>query len=217
MPQNEFFYQITYQKEAQNENIKLYAELIHTRIKNAIKATNPILFSILNTDEFDLLITEFIKSGYTKSKFMFKISDEFKKFIKDSNILVRFKFINDLMWLENSEIKLFMKDYTGFKRSKFSWQKRLKISKLCVIKRLNFRVYLKNFTHKEPNFLLGYYDLDSHKVVYREINEILYKFLILLKQNSPKQTLTKLEKIYDFNKNELETALKELCKIGVLI
>ncbi|MDO5046486.1 HvfC/BufC family peptide modification chaperone [Campylobacter sp.] len=218
--QSKFFKEITGQVKISSKGTRLYTELIFNRFYEVLANANPILFSVIGEDKFKEEVSEFIARGYAKTMLIWQLPKDFRKFIKEQKRLKEFAFVDDLLWLEFSEVELFMQDFSALKFDKFSWQNRYKISKNAKIKILNYKVHLKEFAKKEKSYLLAYYDLKTNQAVYREISNFMYDFLRNLKKFSASQLLENLQNEYEFDKKamkkELEISLKELCSLRVL-
>lgn len=218
--QSKFFKEITGQAKASSKGTRLYAELIFNRFYEVLANTNPILLSVIGEDRFKKEVSEFIACGYAKTTLIWQLPKDFRKFVKERKRLKEFPFVSDLLWLEFSEVELFMQDLSALKFDKFSWQNGYKISKNAKVKILNYKVHLKEFDKKEKGYLLAYYDLKTDQVVYREISNFMYDFLRNLKKFKASLLLESLQNEYEFDKKamkkELEISLKELCSLGVL-
>ncbi|QKF93078.1 putative DNA-binding domain-containing protein [Campylobacter sp. CCUG 57310] len=218
--QSKFFKEITKQIKVSSQGTKLYTELIFNRFYEVLTNANPILFSVIGEDKFKKEVSKFIACGYAKTTLIWQLPKDFRKFIKEQKMLKEFPFVDDLLWLEFSEVELFMQDFSDFKFHKFNWQNRYKISKNAKVKILNYKVHLKEFDKKEKSYLLAYYDLKANQAVYREISNFMYDFLRNLKKFSASESLENLQNQYEFDKKamkkELEISLKELCNLGIL-
>lgn len=218
--QSKFFKEITGQAKASSKGTKLYTELIFNRFYEVLANANPILLSVIGEDKFKEEVSEFIACGYAKTTLIWQLPKDFRKFIKEQNRLKEFPFASDLLWLEFSEVELFMQDFSALKFDKFNWQNRYKISKNAKVKILNYKVHLKEFDKREKSYLLAYYDLKTNQAVYREISNFMYDFLRNLKKFSASELLENLQNEYEFDKKamkkELEISLKELCGLGIL-
>lgn len=218
--QSKFFKEITNQIKVSSQGTKLYTELIFNRFYEVLTNANPILFSVIGEDKFKKEVSKFIACGYAKTTLIWQLPKDFRKFIKEQKMLKEFPFVDDLLWLEFSEVELFMQDFSDFKFHKFNWQNRYKISKNAKVKILNYKVHLKEFDKKEKSYLLAYYDLKANQAVYREISNFMYDFLRNLKKFSASESLENLQNQYEFDKKamkkELEISLKELCNLGIL-
>ena len=219
--QKDFFTDVIELKKSDRKRIKVYQELVFHRFYEVIINANPILCSILDEKRLTKTIEKFMKSG-AKTDLVWQIPNEFRKYIKQNKKIFKdIEYIDDLMWFEWIEIELFMKDYSGFKKSKFDIKSTYKISKSTKLKKLSYKVYEKDFENKGRYSLLAYYDLSSGDVIYREISIFMYDFLKLLSKQSVKDAINYISDKYEIEPKELKEVLieplKELCSLGILI
>jgi len=208
-------------KKSEKKEIELYKELVHHRFFEVISNANPIFYSMIKKKRLQKIVTKFIQSG-AKTDLIWKLPDEFRDFVKKNSKLFKdMSYIDDLLWFEWIEIKLFMKDYSSFKISFLNILEKYKISKNTKIKRLSYKVYEQEFTTKDEYFVLAYYDLDKEEVIYRDISAFMYEFLELIVDLNVKDSIKKISKKYKLDIKELKSilipALEELCSLGVLI
>jgi len=201
--------------------IELYKELVQHRFFEVISNANPIFYSLIKKKRLKKIITKFIQSG-AKTDFIWKLPSEFRTFVKkNKELFPNMDYIDDLLWFEWIEIKLFMKDYSSFKRSKFDSSYLYDISKSAKIKRLSYKVYEQEFKIKGEYCVLSYFDLKIKEVIYREISPFMYEFLKLISKFSIKNAILKISRKYKLEPKELKEILiqplKELCTLGVLV
>jgi hypothetical protein len=212
---------ITKTKKAEKKQIELYKELVHHRFFEVLSNANPIFNSLIKKKRFKKIVTNFIQSG-ARTDFIWQLPNEFRKFVKNNkNLFKDMDYVDDLLWFEWIEIKLFMKDYSRFKKSKFDTSYLYDISKSAKIKKLSYKVYEKEFTTVGEYCVLAYYDLNLEEVVYREISPFMYEFLKLIPKLSIKKSILQISKKYKLDSKELKAILmqplKELCSLGVLV
>lgn len=214
---------INNKKALKNEKkaISLYKELVQNRFFEVLSNANPIFFSLIEEKVFIKLINEFIKSG-AKTELIWQIPNEFRSFIKNQKKLIqKMPYINDLLWFEWIELKLFMQDYSKLKIEKFKFKNKYNLSKSTRIKKLKYKIYNKEFKTSGKYFVLTYYDLKQQEVKYREISDFMYEFLKLLDKNKLIQAISIMTKRYKLEIKELKNILKkpliELCSLGVLV
>lgn len=218
--QQHFFDTVTQQIKAEGNALKLYQDLVHYRFYEVISNANPILNARIDKERFKKIITKFMQSG-ARTDLIWQLPDEFRHFVKKNKKLFKdMPFINDLLWFEYIEIKLFMQDHSGFKPSSFHWKDHYKLSKSARIKKLDYQVYLNAFDKKEKSWVIVYYDMNLNEVVFREISAFMYKYLNFMQKMSAKEALKKISKQNDLKVKEvqalLKEPLKELCALGVL-
>ena len=212
MKQEDFFNQITTITPTNSKEIQIYSELIFNRFLNTLKNSLPRLYGFVGKERFSDAVHKFIASGEAKSEFLWKIGWEFGKFIKTKKIFNNIKFANELLWLEFTQISILMNENLENKIYKINWQKQYKLSKTTRIKKLKFTVFNETISQKNC-FLLCY--IFQGQVFFREISELVFCFLKLLKHNCIKQALKVLKSEFDFDENELKTAINQLVKFGI--
>lgn len=212
---------ITRAKKDEQKPIELYKDLVHHRFFEVISNANPIFYSLIKKKKLKKIITKFIQSG-AKTDFIWRLPSEFRVFVKNNKeLFADMDYIDDLLWFEWIEIKLFMKDYDSFKKSKFNVLFSYDISKSAKIKKLSYKVYEKEFEIKGEYCVLAYYGFKEDEVIYREISPFMYEFLELITKHSIKKAIIKISRKYKLQPKELKKilmqALKELCSLGVLV
>jgi hypothetical protein len=218
--QKDFFIDVIELKKSDKKRIKVYQDLVFHRFYEVLTNANPILNSLVSEKRFTKAIRAFMKSG-AKTDLVWQVPNEFRRYVRSNK--KQFKdmaYIDDLLWFEWIEIELFMKDYSDFKNSKFDIKSTYKISKGAKLKKLNYKVYERDFETRGDYCLLAYYDTDKQEVIYREISLFMYDFLKLLSKKSVKDSINYTSEKYDIKPKELKDVLieplKELCALGVL-
>ena len=152
---------------------------------------------------------------------VWKMPNEFRKFIKKSKLFEDTLYLNELLWFEWIEVELMMKNYKKEKEKKFSYGFEYKLSDSSVLKKLKHKVYKKEcFNEKGEYYLLAYYDFEDYEVYFREISEVLYLFLKELKKSGLKKAIKRVAKLSQSRQKEVKSFLKdalcELVKIRVI-
>ncbi|PSM53072.1 hypothetical protein CBLAS_1848 [Campylobacter blaseri] len=218
--QKDFFYKISRRKPSEDKAITLYQNLVFQRYYEILSNAYPIFASIIPDDKFKKMVQDFLEFG-ARNEYVWKMPKEFGKYLTSSKKYKNLPYTKDLLWFEWIEIELFMKNYDDFEKSKFSLKSNYILNKNAKIKKLKYKVHLKDLENKEKCALLAYYDTQSKIVIYRELSLSMYEFIKLMKHNSFKKSSKIICKKYDLEKKEskkiLKKALKELVNLGVLI
>jgi hypothetical protein len=193
--QNRFFNILLKQEKGyETTNIEVYQKLVFTRYEEAIRNSYPLLIKNINQITLDKLINKFMKNT-PSTPFIWKIPKDFKKFVKKTKAFENRKYLYELMYYDWIEIELFMKEYKTYKKGKFSYENRYKVSKSAKFKAFKYDIINKKIQEKRDNFLVIYYDFEADDVIYREINQLIFE---LFKRIDKKQSIGKI--------------LKQLCK-----
>lgn len=207
-------------KKDKKKALMLYKELVFHRFNEVLTNANPIFSELISKKDFEKLIVKFIKNG-AKTDLVWQIPNEFRAFIKkQKDIKKKFPYIDDLLWFEWIEVKLFMGNYKGFKFDSLDFKKSYKLSSSAKLKKLFYKVYKREFETKGEYPLLSYYDMNQQEVIYREISPFMYSFLKLISKVSVKEAIKIISKENNIKQKELKEILteplKELCSLGVL-
>ena len=199
---------------------KVYRKLGYKVFFDALSSAYPLFYEKVDKKEFEKLICEFMNFG-AKSVEMWKMPDEFRKFVKKQKKFRSIAFTDELLWFEWIEMKLMMKNYKAKLTKKFSYKHEYKLSKSTVLKKLRNRVFeRKSFDTKGEFFLLGYYDLNEKRVYFIEISQVMYLFLKELKKNGSKKAVIKIAVMSEQRKNEVKEffrdSLTDLTKKGII-
>lgn len=221
--QKEFYLKVLQAKKAEKKEkkaISLYQELVFHRFFEVISNANPIFFSLIKEDELNVYIVKFMQAG-AQTDLIWQLPNEFRKFVKKQKKLQKkWPFINDLLWFEWIEISLFMKNYDTQAHAKLNMKNKYRLSKSAKIKKLNYKVYEKEFENKAEYFVLAYYDTQALEVRYREISSFMFEFLQMLKNSTLIQAIESISSKYKLDKKEIKSIMKEplqeLCELGVL-
>lgn len=204
-----------------NSGEKVYKHLVDKVFFDALSAAYPLFFNEVGKDEFKKVVCEFVKFG-ARNPQIWKMPNEFRKFVKNKKKFKEIVFANELLWFEWIEIKLMMKNYHMQIIDEFSYEKSYKLNNSCAIKKLKYRVFEKERFSKEGEyFLLAYYDFKTYGVRFREISQVMYLFLKELKKNGMKKAIDlivnmsgeKEESVQEF----FQESLRELANLKILI
>jgi hypothetical protein len=207
-------------KETTCKGEKVYANLVFKVFFDALSSAYPLFFNLVEKKEFEKVVQEFMSFG-SNSIEIWKMPNEFRKFIKKEKKFREVVFVDELLWFEWVEVKLMMKNYKNKKRDKFSYKNSYILSKSSVLKKLKYRVFEQNnFDQKGEFYLLGYYDFHQYRVLFIEISEIMYMFLKELKKYKSKKAIKKIVKMSGQSKKNVEEffadSLEDLVKKGII-
>lgn len=192
--QSRFFDMVINQdKGFENTKISVYQKLVYLRFEESIKNAFPLFARYCKNEDFNFLIKEFMKES-TKAPYIWKVPNYFRKFVKKNKLFEKEKFVYEFLYFDWIEIELLKTQYKEKKLKKFSFKKDFKLSKSTRIKKFKYDIISGNYEKRRENYILIYFDFDINKVVYREINALLY---FLLKE---------------VNSRSLKDVLKEVCK-----
>lgn len=223
LKQKEFVEVVTQQKPLPKKDknaLRVYQELVFHRFYEVISNALPIFNELIETKRLEELIIAFIHNG-ARTPLIWQMPNEFRKFVKQHpELFSDMPYINDLLWFEWIEIRLFMQDYTHTSKQNFRFKKFYQLSKGARIKKLSYKVYEKEFTTQGDYFVLAYYDKKARQVFYREVSEFMYRYIKALKTQNANDAVTAMSTRYGLDNKEvkdvLKDALKELCTLGVL-
>ena len=196
---------------------KVYSSLVKKVYFDALSSAYPLFFSLVEKKEFEKVVVEFMQLG-AQSIEMWKMPNEFRKFIKKQKKFKSIAFANELLWFEWVEVKLMMKNYKHQKQEKFSYKNNYSISNSAVVKKLKYRVFEEgNFKQKGEFFLLSYYDFSTYRVLFMEISELMYTFL---KTSGSKKAIQKIANLSEQSQKDVEEFFKDslegLLKKGII-
>lgn len=208
------------EKVAKSKGKKAYKFLVYYRFFEVLSNAYPIFFTLVNRARFEKIIYKFMRYG-AKSNVMWKVPNEFRKFVKKQKHFREFKFIDDLLWFEWSEVALMMQTKKLQQEGDFSWDHSCVMSSSASIKKLRYRVFdAPHYTQNGEFFLLAYYDRAQSRVFYREISQLLYLFLKILKKRNLMEAVVFMSEQTSEDavavKAFFEPTLNELWSIGVL-
>lgn len=187
------------------QGLKIYKSLVLHRFYEVLSNGYPLFFEQVSEERFEKLVYEFMQYG-AKSTVMWKMPNEFRKFVKKSKVLKDIPYINDLLWFEWIEVELMMNNYKLQKSKKFSFNNEYKLNKNSILKKLKYKVFEDGSYDKEGEYyLLAYYDFNEYQVFYREISLPMYLFLKELNKNG----LQKAIKLIADMSDEKKKAVKE--------
>jgi len=223
--QKNFIDQVKGKKKVQKSSIGVYKYLVHHSFFEVITNAYPEFYQIIQEQklekEFDKSIFKFMQTK-AFSPYIWKMPNEYRKFLKKSKYFNNLKYLNDLLHFEYTELFIFMQKEIKVKKNPFMKKKQYKLSKLISLHKYNHNVINKTFNKKEELYLLAYFDTKLDEVAYRPLNNLLFEFLKFIdKDISIKVNLRlflKKNKIsYKVYAKEFEKVLEELYNLRVIV
>ena len=216
--QKSFFHQITGKQKVSNAQIKVYKDLVYNNFFDLVVNAFPLFYGKVQEHK---LKKELKKSIYsfmqTKAitPFIWKMANEYRKFIKKNRFFKQLNYVNDLLLFEYSELYIFMQKLHRKKQSKFSFKKHYSLSENILLKQYKYNILNHSYKKTDDLFVLTYFDFKLNEVAYRPINQVMYMFLkqiddaISMKKNL-KMFCAKYELDYLIHKEAFRSALIEL-------
>lgn len=223
--QKNFIDQVKGKKKVKKSSIGVYKYLVHHSFFEVLTNAYPEFYQIIQDQkleiEFDKSIFKFMQTK-SFSPYIWKMPNEYRKFLKKSKYFRNLKYLDDLLHFEYSELFIFMQKEIEANQQAFSMESKYKVSKQITVHKYNCNVINKTFNIKEELYLLAYFDTNLNEVAYRPLNNLLFAFIKFIdKKISIKVNLRlflKENKIsYKVYATEFEKVLEELYKQRVLV
>lgn len=208
--QDRFFDILIDQKKGfSNSSIGVYQKLVYTRYEEVIKNSLPLFIKHISQKKLTKTIEKFMKDT-PKTPFVWQIPNDFRKFVKKNKLFNDKKYLYELMYYDWIEIELYMREYKLKKQDKFKYKDSYKLSKTARIKKFDFDIVGNDYNKKRENYVIIYYDFDSHDIIYREINPLIFYVLKNLnKKQSFEKSLQELCEENEIDLHETKKLLKE--------
>ena len=205
---------ITQEDSFQKTPINVYQKLVYMRFEEVIKSNFPLFIKEISEVEFEKTVVAFMQDT-PSTPFVWKIPNDYRKFVKRNKLFKNREYLYELLYYDWIETEIYMKEYKFKEHGKFKFSNSYKISPSSRVKSFSYDIIGNDYQSKRENFVVIYYDFNSHDVLYREINQLIY---ILIKRLNKKQNLGKvlkeicLENDIDFKeaKKVLKEPLQEL-------
>lgn len=203
-----------------SQGLKVYKSLVYNRFFEVLSNGFPLFYSQIDKKRFESIVYEFMQHG-AKSTVVWKMPNEFRKFVKKSKLLKDLPYVNDLLWFEWIEVSMMMQNYELVKQKDFSYKSDYRLNESVVLKKLKYKVFEEeSYMLKGEYHLLAYYDFDEYEVYFREISLSLYLFLKELDKNGMKKAISKVAKMSEQNQKDVkeffESTLEELVSLNVI-
>ena len=192
-----------------NTAINVYQKLVFMRYLEVIKNSFPLFEKHIDEDFLEESIRTFMKNT-PSTPFVWQIPNDYRKFVKKNKLFNDKKYLYELLYYDWIEIEIYMKEYKFKKQKKFSYKENYTLSKSARISRFKYDIVNTDYKTKRENFLVIYYDFETHDVIFREINQLIYVLIQRLNKNQSINTVLKqLCKENDIDFKEAKTILKE--------
>lgn len=208
--QNRFFDNLINQEDKFSKTpIEVYQKLVFMRFQEVIKNSLPLFVGQIDEDEFDTFVKAFMKDTPT-TPLVWEAPKYFRKFLKKNKLLGKRKYLYELLDYDWIEIEIYMKEYYLKKQKKFLYKENYTLSPSARIKRFKYDIIGNDYESKRENFLVVYYDFETHDVIFREINQLIY---VLIQRLNKKQSIGEVLKVLckenDIDFKEAKELLKE--------
>lgn len=223
--QKSFIDQVKGKKKVKKSSIGVYKYLVHHSFFEVITNAYPEFYQIIQEQkleiEFDKSIFKFMRTK-AFSPYIWKMPNEYRKFLKTSKYFNNLKYLDDLLHFEYSELFIFMQKEIKIKKHPFTMKKEYKVSKHISLHKYNYNVINKSFNTKEELYLLAYFDTTLNEVAYRPLNNLLFSLLKYIDKNKSLKVnlrlfLKKNKISYKDHAIEFKNVLKELYNQRVLV
>lgn len=208
--QERFFDNIINQKQSfESSPISIYQKLVFQRYEEVLKNAFPLFLNEIEKELFDESIKAFMKDT-PSTAFLWKVPKDYIKFVKKNLLFDKKEYLYELLFFDWIEIELYMKEYKLKEDEKFTYKNSYKLSESARVRRFKYDIINKNYKEKRENFLVIYYDFQTHDIVYREINQLIFELLKNIdKKGSLKDTLRRLCLKNDIAYKEAKKLLQE--------
>lgn len=214
--QERFLEIIKNQKENKATNAyKIYQKLVYYRYEEVIKNTFVQFIKYVSPKELEDSIYEFLKNP-PKTEFVWKIANDYRKFVKKNNIFKDRKYLYELLYFDWIEVEIIMKEYKENESSTFSWNNTYNLASSARIKEFKYDIITLNYEELRQNYLIIYFDFQSNEVLYREINQFIYVLIKRLKEDSLEEVLIQLCLENEIELIEAKSILEEPIKELIL-
>ncbi|MDQ7082032.1 MAG: putative DNA-binding domain-containing protein [Aquificota bacterium] len=216
----------TGRREAREERLKVYRDLVRTRIEDVLSTTFPV-FRRFTGDQFEKLVSEFLPMPH-RSPLLMDLPGEFLEFFrsKRTSLKDRLPFLEDLMVYEWLESALFNAPEEG--TSTFSWEGNYRFSASSRLASFRYPVHraeemeAEDLLEREGAYhLLLFRDPEDLIVKQVELTDFVYTFLKGVGGGRKPEEVLRALKPEDLELEDLKPYLErfmgDLCSKGVLV
>ena len=186
---------------------QVYRDMVYHRFFETITNIYPILTAQMG-NQLTPLIREFQREG-ARSALIVEMAYEFGEFLKHHPIYNEMPYLNDLLWLEWSEMELLLEQFSD-EEIAFDWEKKYTLSSSARFRRLDTPLYRGDFESLGEYPLLLHYDFEEKRVYFEEITPFAYELLKILPTYTPTEALEELARRYEVDQNDLKEPLEQL-------
>lgn len=188
---------------------QVYRDMVYHRFYETITNIYPILSHTLG-EQLPILIREFQNRGAT-SILMSDMAYEFGEFLKNHSLHKTLPYLEDVLWLEWTEMELLMGQFESSEVS-FTWNGTYTLSYSACLRQLRYPIYRRDFESFGLYPLLLYYDFQEERVYFEEITPLGYDLLILLENQDMKEALSEISRSYGIDQMDLQEPIEHLLK-----
>lgn len=158
-----------------------YRRLIYNIIDDSLRTAYPLTFNLIDKNLWDGIVSDFVANHKTQTPILWRMPEEFKNYLKDSNDFLDedFPFIWDLLEFEWKEIEIYMMEDNEAKEH-FSeglfYEDKIVFNPDFQILKLNYPVHTKNAKHITEKDFAEYYVLIFRK---KDTGEVIFVDLSL--------------------------------------
>lgn len=198
----------------------VYRELVWSRFEDALSLAYPILKKQIG-EEWSKAVRAFMLDS-PKTPYVWDLPREFGHFLKQYFEVIP-PYLDDLLWLEWSEIEVALSHEKEYARCKmFDWKKLYRLSEGARIRNLNYQVYHEELESTGEFPLILYLHPDDWEVYFLEITPFMLEFLMGLQEGKPPlESLNKVCQAYEVDeaaaRELLDEALAGFVNNGILI
>ena len=210
------------------EWLSVYSDLVRGRLEDLISTSYPVFKSFLTREEFEEIMTEFIKEDHPHP-LLIDLTREFVQFFisRDFSAKRRLPFLEELVKYEWTEIELFNEKDEPITNSKdWSWEEPLSLSASSRLVNYTYPVH-EAYSLQEQEILnlrgnynlLIYRDARNYEVRTVALTDFVFSFLqkVTCGEPPPKALKASPEDVDpDSVRVYLENFLRELLKVGAL-
>lgn len=180
------FFDILINQEKGHEKtaVGVYQKLVFYRFEEIIQNTFLEFCKEVSENEQKELIIAFMKDT-PSTAFVWQIAKDFILFVKKNKIFEDRPYLYELLYFDWIEVEIQMREYKDKKPSKFSWNKKYKLSKSARIIEFEYDILNANIKEKKHTPTLIYLDFEDNEVKFREINPFVYELLKRVDKKEP--------------------------------
>lgn len=215
--QKDFFIKVTQVQDKKSSSVAIYQDLVYNRLENVIRSTYPVFCDFISEDKLKKLLKEFLVFG-SNTPFVWKIPLEFYNFMNTKKMDLCQK---DILLFESIQLKVYANN-TSFKKKRFDWNKKYRLSSHAVVLKLHCDPSNRKFEELKIHYIFIFKEIYDFEVYHIPISEFLYRFFMKFRNNlTAKQVLNLICKQMNLDKKStkklLEPTLIEFANKGLFV
>lgn len=211
--------------ETKDQRLKIYRDLVFSRLEDALSVSFPIFKSFVGED-FGRLVSEFMKNG-PRTPILLEASREFAEFFrkKEDPLKERIPFLDELVLFEWLEIEVFNAEEE--ETSEFSWERTYRLSESARLVSFSYPIHRvegrgpEEITKAKGKYnLLIYRDPLDLEVKSVDLTEFVHSLLCDVDRGlTPKEALLRRKETADPEEvgPYLDRFFRELCSKALLV